>query len=57
VATNCNGGVKEVLAFREMPVRSALWHQRCPHVSDFSGEMPELLARATTLHWFDPCSS
>jgi hypothetical protein len=55
VATNCNGGVKEVLCFDEVPERSALWHWRCPRVSEFSGSLPPILARATTDHWFDPC--
>lgn len=56
VATNCNGGVKEVLAFHEVPERYALWHWRCPDVADFTGDLPELLARATTTHFFDPCA-
>jgi hypothetical protein len=56
VATNCNGGVKEVIAFADVPDRWALWHWRCPHVADFSGELSPILARATTLHWFDPCA-
>lgn len=55
VATNCNGGVKEVVAFEAEPDRWALWHWRCPHVADFSGELPKMLARAITHHWFDPC--
>jgi hypothetical protein len=55
IATNCNGGVKEVLAFAGVPERWALWRWRCPHVADFTGELPPLLARATTDHWFDPC--
>ena len=55
VATNCNGGVKEVLAFAGVPDRWALWHWRCPNIADFSGELPALLARATTAHYFDPC--
>jgi len=55
VATNCNGGVKEVLAFEAVPDRWALWHWRCPHVADFSGELPSMLGRAITPHWFDPC--
>ena len=55
VATNCNGGVKEVLAFADVPDRWALWHWRCPNVADFSGDLPPLLARATTTHYFDPC--
>lgn len=55
IATNCNGGVKEVLAFDRMPDRWALWHWRCPHVSDFAGELPPILERAITPHWFDPC--
>jgi hypothetical protein len=55
IATNCNGGVKEVLSFDEVPDRWALWHWRCPHVSDFAGILTPLLARAVTSHWFDPC--
>ena len=55
VSTNCNGGVKEVLCFAALPERSALWHARCPDNPDFSGELPEVLACAKTLHWFDPC--
>jgi hypothetical protein len=55
VATNCNGGVKEVIAFERVPQRYALWHWRCPHVQDFAGELPPILARAATTHHFDPC--
>lgn len=55
IATNCNGGVKEVLCFCEIPDRSALWHRRCPAIQDFSGELPPILERVTTEHWFDPC--
>jgi hypothetical protein len=55
VATNCNGGVKEVLAFETVPDRWALWHWRCPHVDDFTGELAPILGRAITHHWFDPC--
>jgi hypothetical protein len=55
VATNCNGGIKEVLAFADVPDRSALWHQRCPGVPDFAGALPPILGRAVTEHWFDPC--
>jgi hypothetical protein len=55
VATNCNGGVKEVLCFGELPTRYALWHARCPDNPEFSGELPEILASSKTLHWFDPC--
>ena len=55
VATNCNGGVKEVLCFAELPTRYALWHHRCPNNPEFSGELPDLLDSSTTLHWFDPC--
>lgn len=54
VSTNCNGGVKEVLCFSEVPDRQALWHARCPANPEFSGELPELLAVAKTSHWFDP---
>jgi hypothetical protein len=56
VATNCNGGVKEVLCFAELPGRSALWHQRCPDNPEFGGKLPSVLASARTVHWFDPCS-
>lgn len=55
VATNCNGGVKEVLCFPDVPERLALWHARCPQNPEFSGVLPELLALAMTPHWFDPC--
>lgn len=55
VATNCNGGVKEVLGFDELPSRSALWHQRCPHNPDFEGDIPTIMGMARTHHWFDPC--
>ncbi len=55
VATNCNGGVKEVLCFADVPDRSALWHDRCPDVAGFAGELGPVLARSVTEHWFDPC--
>lgn len=55
VATNCNGGVKEVLCFGQPPDRGALWHERCPDNPEFSGTLPPLLASARTVHWFDPC--
>lgn len=55
VATNCNGGVKEVLCFADLPERGALWHQRCPQNGEFEGECAEPLAAARTVHWFDPC--
>jgi hypothetical protein len=55
VATNCNGGVKEILAFDEVPDRWALWAWRCPDNPEFGGEMPEIRDRITTVHWFDPC--
>jgi hypothetical protein len=55
VATNCNGGVKEVLAFAAAPTREALWHYRCPTNPEFCGLLPDLLGHATTEHWFDPC--
>jgi hypothetical protein len=55
VATNCNGGVKEVLCFAERPERGGLWRQRCPDNPEFRGELPTVLAGARTIHWFDPC--
>lgn len=57
VSTNCNGGVKEVLSFGEVPEVDALWHQRCPEVTEFEPlPLPEVLAQARTHHWFDPCA-
>ena len=55
VATNCNGGVKEVLCFSEVPNREALWHARCPNNPEFAGTIPPVLGAALTEHWFDPC--
>jgi hypothetical protein len=55
VATNCNGGIKELLCFDELPLQAALWHWRCPANPEFSGELPRLRARAETPHFFDPC--
>jgi hypothetical protein len=55
VATNCNGGVKEVLCLAAIPDRRALWHSRCPDNPEFGGDAPSLLASARTEHWFDPC--
>jgi hypothetical protein len=55
VATNCNGGVKEVLAFDAPPERDALWAYRCPGNAEFTAEPAKPVARSVTLHWFDPC--
>lgn len=55
VATNCNGGVKELLCFDELPTRGGLWHWRCPASLEFAGELPPIRARVTTEHFFDPC--
>jgi hypothetical protein len=55
VATNCNGGVKEVLCFDRVVEASALWHYRCPDNAEFSGDLPPVLGVARTEHWFDPC--
>jgi hypothetical protein len=55
VATNCNGGVKELLCFDVVPDRYALWHARCPDNPEFNGELGRVLAEARTHHWFDPC--
>jgi hypothetical protein len=54
VATNCNGGVKEILVFADRPDRSALWRSRSPDNADFHGDMPAPLASVRTIHWFDP---
>lgn len=55
VATNCNGGVKEILCFSRAPEHDALWHYRCPENPEFTGEVPPVLAAAQTVHWFNPC--
>jgi hypothetical protein len=55
VSTNCNGGVKEVLCFSDIPERAALWHHRCPELPDFAGDLSPVLVRAVTEHWFNPC--
>jgi hypothetical protein len=55
VATNCNGGIKEVLCFATVPDRAALWHHRCPAIPEFFGDVAPILASAVTEHWFDPC--
>ncbi len=55
VSSNCNGGVKEVLALEDVPDRWALWHSRCPENPEFAGELPRVVAAARTPHWFEPC--
>jgi len=55
IATNCNGGVKEVLAFDVVPDRYALWNARCPDNAEFEGELPPLKAGVRTWRHFDPC--
>lgn len=55
IATNCNGGVKELLCFNEPPDRWALWHYRCPENEEFDGTLAPILAEQRTVHWFDPC--
>lgn len=56
VATNCNGGVKEVLSFTNIPDRNALWHSRCPENPEFLPGVLPLVDAARTEHWFDPCA-
>lgn len=55
VSTNCNGGVKEVACFDEVPDRDALWYERCPNGDFEARPLPGLRGRARTVHWFDPC--
>jgi hypothetical protein len=56
VATNCNGGVKEVICLRAPPSRGGLWRSRCPDNDEFQGPAPLVLAKEATHHWFDPCA-
>ena len=54
--TNCNGGLKELLALDDVPSHDALWHARCPDNAEFAAEpLPAVRGRARTVHWFDPC--
>lgn len=56
IATNCNGGVKEVLAVADVPDRWALWGWRVPEAPEFGGTMPAVLGLLRTSAWFDPRS-
>ena len=56
VATNCNGGVKEVLSFTSVPDRLALWHSRCPENPEFQAGALPIVGVSRTEHWFDPCA-
>jgi hypothetical protein len=51
VSTNCNAGVKELLAFDDVPSREALWQFR---LGERNGASIGLRDCARTLHWFDP---
>ncbi len=55
VSTNCNGGVKEVLALDGEPSSDALWHHRCPSGEFAADALPMVRGCVRTLHWFDPC--
>lgn len=55
IATNCNGGVKDVSCFDSVPGRKALWAHRCPGNPAFDAEPAIPMAHSTTVHWFDPC--
>jgi hypothetical protein len=55
VSTNCNGGVKELLCFDQVPDRWALWHHRCPDIPEFEGSLPAILGATKTPNWYDPC--
>ena len=55
ISTNCNGGVKEALCLRDEPERDALWHERCPTGEFAPVELPVILDRIRTMHYFDPC--
>lgn len=56
ISTNCNGGIKEVLALDDMPDRWGLWHHRCPDNPEFDGALGPIEGLARTIHWFDPCA-
>jgi hypothetical protein len=54
VSSNCNGGIKEVLAFDEVPERGTLWSYRCPDANGPAAAL-RVLGSSRTVHWFDPC--
>lgn len=54
IATNCNGGVKEIVCLDDVPDRSALWHWRCPELPQFEGTLDDIRGVARTIHWFEP---
>ena len=52
VSTNCNGGIKEVLAFAPgaaVPSREAVWDYRCDRAA-----LAGLVEATRTVHWCDP---
>lgn len=55
IATNCNGGIKEVLIFDRLPNHLGLWSYRCPDNPEFTGDIPDIISMARTDHYFDPC--
>ncbi len=55
VSTNCNGAVKEILCFSDIPDRWALWKWRCPENPEFEGNLPPLLDLARTYQYFNAC--
>ena len=55
VATNCNGGVKEVLCFRRRRPAGRCGTTAALTTRSSRGELPPVLERAHTVHWFDPC--
>jgi hypothetical protein len=54
VSINCNGGIKEVLGFDDLPERPALWHHRCPDNPAFAGTLPPIRCALRTEHWLEP---
>jgi len=54
VSTNCNGGVKEVALFAEVPDRALLWAHRCTPPGGIPPRL-SLVASSRTEHWFNPC--
>jgi hypothetical protein len=55
VSTNCNGGVKEIVATRDEADPVGLWRWRCPENPEFDAPLPDVLGVARTHHHFDPC--
>lgn len=54
IATNCNGAIKEILFFHELPKRWEIWGYRVPENTEFEKPTFEIISHIKTGIWFDP---